>query len=90
MAFEITITSIEKIEGSSNFNVYFTSNYQLSDLKAQYSTNGVNWSSNIQLNTSSPQQVAIPLNTSFYLRLNDDTQLTQNRKHTNQFNLKYS
>lgn len=88
----LKIVNIEKIE-SNICDIYFVSDFQLTNLKAQYSLDNENWSSNIQLlSTESPQSLILPISDSCFIRINDDSSDIQPSlgKFNNKFNQKFN
>lgn len=66
----LTITNVQLDEGE--YLVHFTSNFALTQLSIQTSSNGVNWSIPQSLNNLSPQPfIPVPHINSFYVRLFD-------------------
>lgn len=72
MALFINISNISKV-GNNTYSVEFNSNFGFQNLFYEISTDGVNWSSPVELpQTSSPQNIIIPLLQGFNLRLSSD------------------
>jgi|GEM_PF-5721822 len=87
---ELNITGLTKVSGNI-YEVTFTSNFPLTSLKYQYSSDGAVWLGPFDLNDlQSPAQVVIPITGDFYLKMFDETTLTQTRKHNYKFNLKHN
>lgn len=87
----LTITKVKKIR-SNICEIYFTSDFELTNLKAQYSLDNATWSSNIQLSgIESPQQLILPIHQSCFIRINDDDYIppVESGKFNNKFNQKF-
>lgn len=91
----LTITNVEKVN-SNTVKIYFESNFEITNLKLQYSLNNQTWSNNISLSgLTSPQIAVLPIPNSCYLRLNNSEAIVippppPLRKHNNKFNQKFS
>ena len=72
MELSININNVTKISADA-YSVEFTSNFDLSDLFYEVSTDGINWSSPIVLpQTSSPQNITVGVFKSFKVRLSSE------------------
>lgn len=89
----LTITLVEKVN-SNTVRIHFESNFEITNLKLQYSLDGQAWSSNIQLSgLTSPQIAVLPIPNSCFLRINNSEAVVVPvplRKHNNKFNQKFS
>jgi hypothetical protein len=95
----LTITNVEKVN-SNTIRIFFESNFELTNLKLQYSLNNIDWSNNIPLSgLTSPQTAVLPIPNSCYLRINNSEAVIPPpppppppliRKHSNKLTLKFS
>lgn len=81
----IIITNIIKISNGF-YNIFFNSNYELTELKYQISLNGITWSDPISIDgLQSPKVLEINQQENFYIRLLDTFEEAPSRIHTNTF-----
>jgi hypothetical protein len=81
----ITITNIIKLTNGF-YQVFFSANYELTELKYQTSTNGTTWSDAVDIEgVQSPKILEINNSDNFYIRLSDTFEEVVGRIHTNAF-----
>lgn len=72
---QLTITNVvaTPLIGANNFDIVFNSNFTLTQIKAQVSIDGINWSTPTTApNTNSPYNRIISIGGSFYVRIYDN------------------
>jgi len=68
---DLTIDNVVKVNNNS-YDVYFSSEFTLSDLFYEVSTDGSTWSSPISMSTSSPQNITVSNTINFQIRLSSN------------------
>lgn len=85
---KINIYDLKKV-GAYRYDVYFSSNFDLTILYYQFSPDLINWSEPILINgIDSPKRITINTEKNFHLKIyNNSIPL---RKHNTKFNTKYN
>jgi len=82
---EIIISNFVKL-ADGTYKVFFTSNFDLTELRFETSLNNVDWNTPVLIEgTTSPKILAIPISQDFYIRLFDTSQEVAPRIHTSVF-----